>query len=121
MLKWSAVTVGKGLIIWLQIGVARDCWGCGRTVSLNQTLFATCEIDHVKCEACKSLFIKQCRICKSEYCILDDDGCTSEEVATFASSFPLFTAADVKLSVLGAITVGDELASYIERATTTLF
>ncbi|KAL5403078.1 hypothetical protein PMIN03_010161 [Paraphaeosphaeria minitans] len=38
------------------IGVRRDCFGCGHT-----------------CITCKELFIRECTICRSEYCIEDND------------------------------------------------
>ncbi|KAF2107926.1 hypothetical protein BDV96DRAFT_616671 [Lophiotrema nucula] len=38
------------------IGVRRDCFGCGHT-----------------CISCKEIFIRQCKTCRNEYCIEDND------------------------------------------------
>ncbi|KKY27277.1 putative ubiquitin fusion degradation protein [Diplodia seriata] len=40
-----------------EIGVKRECFGCGPT-----------------CADCKALFIRACRTCRNEYCIIDNDG-----------------------------------------------
>ncbi|EKG20105.1 hypothetical protein MPH_02605 [Macrophomina phaseolina MS6] len=41
----------------IKIGVKRECFGCGPT-----------------CADCKALFIRACRTCRNEYCIIDNDG-----------------------------------------------
>ncbi|EOD46263.1 putative ubiquitin fusion degradation protein [Neofusicoccum parvum UCRNP2] len=41
----------------IKIGVKRECFGCGPT-----------------CAECKALFIRACRTCRNEYCIIDNDG-----------------------------------------------
>lgn len=46
-----------------QIGVHRDCFGCGRT-----------------CEACKVRYMRTCRFCRAEYCIVDNEGSSETEV-----------------------------------------
>ncbi|KAF2139312.1 uncharacterized protein K452DRAFT_289862 [Aplosporella prunicola CBS 121167] len=42
------------------VGVKRDCFGCGPT-----------------CADCRSLYIRSCRTCRNEYCIVDNDGSSS--------------------------------------------
>lgn len=46
-----------------QIGVHRDCFGCGRT-----------------CEECKGKYIRTCRFCRAEYCVIDNEGSSETEV-----------------------------------------
>ncbi|KAF2086715.1 hypothetical protein K490DRAFT_12972, partial [Saccharata proteae CBS 121410] len=41
----------------VKVGVKRDCFGCGPT-----------------CASCKSRYIRSCRTCRNEYCIVDNDG-----------------------------------------------
>ncbi|KAF4544953.1 Ubiquitin fusion degradation protein [Lasiodiplodia theobromae] len=43
--------------LFTEIGVKRECFGCGPT-----------------CADCKALFIRACRTCRNEYCIIDNDG-----------------------------------------------
>lgn len=47
----------------MQVGVHRDCFGCGRT-----------------CVECKAWYIRKCRQCSQEYCIVDNRGTTANEV-----------------------------------------
>jgi hypothetical protein len=46
-----------------QVGVHRDCFGCGRT-----------------CEECKVKYIRTCRYCRAEYCVIDNEGSSETEV-----------------------------------------
>lgn len=46
-----------------QMGVHRDCFACGRT-----------------CQNCKDTLVKQCRTCRSEYCLPHDEDCSKTEV-----------------------------------------
>ena len=46
-----------------QVGVHRDCFGCGRT-----------------CEECKAKYIRTCRFCRAEYCVIDNEGSSETEV-----------------------------------------
>lgn len=48
-----------------QVGVHRDCFGCGRT-----------------CEACKAKYIRTCRYCRAEYCVIDNEGSSETEVCS---------------------------------------
>ncbi|KAL2355336.1 hypothetical protein BJ546DRAFT_1025615 [Cryomyces antarcticus] len=47
----------RGLGTKLKMGVHRDCFGCGRT-----------------CEHCKEIYIRRCKSCQQEYCIVDNEG-----------------------------------------------
>jgi hypothetical protein len=52
------------------IGVHRDCFGCGRT-----------------CEECRTRYMRTCRFCRAEYCVIDNEGSSDTEVCE-SSPFP---------------------------------
>jgi hypothetical protein len=54
------------------MGAKRDCFGCGQT-----------------CVDCKDLYLRNCNICRNEYCIVDEDGSSPSAVSsTITTAFP---------------------------------
>ena len=70
-----------------QVGVHRDCFGCGRT-----------------CEACKVKYIRTCRFCRAEYCVIDNEGSSETEVRIDVT-LPCKRVADIACSAIGVTRV----------------
>lgn len=80
------------------MGVRRECYGCGRV-----------------CADCRVRYMRTCRFCQAEYCIVDNEGSSETWVCLNQSHVvSLDTHADqsVVSSATGATKVADGLGSY---------